>query len=819
MSEHKIPIPSRVYNAAVDGHVTGADQIIDDKTGLTLDKVAGGALEEKEYISSSNNGMGRVVLRKNLVEGVNTLTQSMINQANTIYVIQYDFTLSEDITVPENCILQFEGGSIKIGTINSNDIVIVSEKKCFENIKFTGDCIKSKMYVKWWVNKYPTDIYTYTIDNTSEIRDALTCGGRRIVFPSDKYLYITETISIVDDLDIYVDGSVEKYNLTPRLDNNGNVITMNNQKRDVPCIFTKDVITMIDYRFKSNKYKYQLYIGALNLVCLKSFIDLSDKDVPILKVSAIDGTPIWGLEIFANISAPDRRLIIDDIPNHYVTYTGIEVHAGDNSDNEYVSHVRLYGYILHTYNAYRFTTDGAWFTDAQIWGDTYCVIGLNSNYGTPLDIFGTHQPLASFVNNSGTAYFKSPWIKLYGFVWDADNKTQVEPGYYLYTAKRNVIADGKGGIYNKVQNIWEDNYPAQHVEGYVYNYRRPKIKHYNALRLAMFKGSQNTKAFPLLSYTLNGTSIFTYANGNNTIKLYNHDELFPREFTSNGNTSWISNIIGSNARIAGITADSVELKCSFVINTYYRTGTILVIGTHEPSGMSIKLTVETDTVEDMNSSNKQVLVSNESVATVYYQDRINTINLAEYGSWQQFVKVELTFTYDKQVSNLILPMPIIGLIGNDIGIIPEDCPFRDDIGLPYIDSEERLGAKAISPEGYPMVWTGSYWQRYDGKTFSNYGYLTYLTPKPGSTSKGGYFLSEELQRPVYWNGTKWVDSDGYTPCYNHGTTARRTQTGILNPYSKLTADDKGFRYFDEDLGYPVYWTGTSWIKADGTTVS
>ena len=97
MSEHISPIPSRIYNAAVGGHVAGADQIIDDKTGLTLDKVAGGALEEKEYTSGSNNGMGRVVLRKNLVEGVNTLTQSMINKNNTIYVIQYDFILDEDI--------------------------------------------------------------------------------------------------------------------------------------------------------------------------------------------------------------------------------------------------------------------------------------------------------------------------------------------------------------------------------------------------------------------------------------------------------------------------------------------------------------------------------------------------------------------------------------------------------------------------------------------------------------------------------------------------------------------------------------------------
>lgn len=57
------------------------------------------------------NGMGRVVLKKNMVSGVNTLTQAMISATNTIYVIQYDFVLGEDIIVPENCVLEFEGGS------------------------------------------------------------------------------------------------------------------------------------------------------------------------------------------------------------------------------------------------------------------------------------------------------------------------------------------------------------------------------------------------------------------------------------------------------------------------------------------------------------------------------------------------------------------------------------------------------------------------------------------------------------------------------------------------------------------------------------
>lgn len=68
--------------------------------------------KDKKYDPLTYNGMGRVILRKNLINGVNTLTQSMINKSNTIYIIQYDFTLSENITVPANCVLKFDGGSI-----------------------------------------------------------------------------------------------------------------------------------------------------------------------------------------------------------------------------------------------------------------------------------------------------------------------------------------------------------------------------------------------------------------------------------------------------------------------------------------------------------------------------------------------------------------------------------------------------------------------------------------------------------------------------------------------------------------------------------
>ena len=80
----------------------------------------------KTYNPGNYSGMGRVILRKNMVNGVNVLTQEMINQANTIYEIRYDFDLNgQTITIPDNCILLFEGGKVTTGVLNLTNTNIV----------------------------------------------------------------------------------------------------------------------------------------------------------------------------------------------------------------------------------------------------------------------------------------------------------------------------------------------------------------------------------------------------------------------------------------------------------------------------------------------------------------------------------------------------------------------------------------------------------------------------------------------------------------------------------------------------------------------
>ena len=84
------------------------------------------SLKDKLYDPTNFSGMGTKIIRKNIIEvaqedgtikRINYLSQDEFNSENTIYIIKYDFTLNENITIPANCVLKFDGGSISNGTL------------------------------------------------------------------------------------------------------------------------------------------------------------------------------------------------------------------------------------------------------------------------------------------------------------------------------------------------------------------------------------------------------------------------------------------------------------------------------------------------------------------------------------------------------------------------------------------------------------------------------------------------------------------------------------------------------------------------------
>ena len=127
----------------------------------------------KAYDASAFSGLGRVYLRKNIVTsgGVdkNVLTQAMMNTANTIYHIQYDYDLNgQTITLPAGCVLEFDGGSIGNGTIIFNGTIIKADGIAFKsNITIsTSSTLAGGVKVGWFAGVENDSVKLNTLLNS-----------------------------------------------------------------------------------------------------------------------------------------------------------------------------------------------------------------------------------------------------------------------------------------------------------------------------------------------------------------------------------------------------------------------------------------------------------------------------------------------------------------------------------------------------------------------------------------------------------------------------------------------------------------------------
>lgn len=133
--------------ATLTGTYTYQDAIADEEDITQETNVL--KFKDKLYEPTNYSGLGRVYLRKNIVEGVNRLSQDMINTPNTIYHIQYDYNLnSETINVPENCVLLFEGGSISNGILNFINTTLGGSINL--NVEVVGNLTNRTLKPEWF---------------------------------------------------------------------------------------------------------------------------------------------------------------------------------------------------------------------------------------------------------------------------------------------------------------------------------------------------------------------------------------------------------------------------------------------------------------------------------------------------------------------------------------------------------------------------------------------------------------------------------------------------------------------------------------------
>lgn len=105
-------------------------------------------LKDREYKEAEFSGKGYKILRKNWMDNVNLLEQSMINEANTVYELRYLFYLNgKTITMPANSVLYLNGGQINNGTIQLNETLVKGIHKLsdFGTATITGTFAKGQL--------------------------------------------------------------------------------------------------------------------------------------------------------------------------------------------------------------------------------------------------------------------------------------------------------------------------------------------------------------------------------------------------------------------------------------------------------------------------------------------------------------------------------------------------------------------------------------------------------------------------------------------------------------------------------------------------
>lgn len=187
--------------------------------------------KNKSYFHENFSGLGRVFLRKNIVNGENVLTQAMMSESNTIYIIQYDYTLGEDITIPANCVLEFDGGSLSNSSGNNYTIT-------YDNTLITGNIIFNSIHCLGTLKnkeikpRYYSDDLTYGLNKalhenlnksyTILIDENITLNSNLVIENNSQYNHFVTILGIGE---ITID--IRNYQIRGAIDTENNIFPGN----------------------------------------------------------------------------------------------------------------------------------------------------------------------------------------------------------------------------------------------------------------------------------------------------------------------------------------------------------------------------------------------------------------------------------------------------------------------------------------------------------------------------------------------------------------------------------------------------------------
>lgn len=166
------------------------DVVVSGST-IKLTRKFGGDVAASTYYAAAE-GMKLTVEDSVKTVRRNLITPIMISKANTIYEIRYDFDLNGgEIEVPDNCVLKFEGGSFRNGKVTGKNTLLkaVSDYYICKDITLYGNFNNRYFNVTWFGLKHDSII------NNLQLND--------VILKTDNSLQFDKLINSIINLQSY----------------------------------------------------------------------------------------------------------------------------------------------------------------------------------------------------------------------------------------------------------------------------------------------------------------------------------------------------------------------------------------------------------------------------------------------------------------------------------------------------------------------------------------------------------------------------------------------------------------------------------------
>lgn len=794
--------------------------------------------KNRAYNEANASGKGYKILRKywKTVDGVrkNILTQDMINDANTIYEIRYDFDLNgAEIQIKEGCVLNFVGGSFNNGKINGNMTKVVgSNYEIFKGgysywtsylLNNSGPFFKENrtekyiggIYIKGtWDNSFVGSNWCGLLsvdknkDCSRRINNHLLLYGenRHKEIPKNEYyIYGTiitnnvsfnnSTLIVIDDYSLVTDETIEipAGTIRHKLLSNYGQLCVNKDNS-----YLKDV-TVIGNQSKRNE-TYSDF-GSVGVV---SLLDITGNSILINNIQLSDCFQC------AITTGKVSNLTIDNLLVSNIGEHGLYLHSEDgfvnifNSTFVNVSSDKSIEEVRGSSAVIKFSD----YKDVATYDNTLvflknCIINITHDlpnafcYGNLPHVLklygckffgncrellqqGTFQSKVIFKDCSNVPYIRSETATLYTQGYNTIFKCQP---FDIYEAE-NCIFDIPTS--SSVSVLSEDCKNISHVRC---KYKQTKIG------VSQITLKENIE-LQITDCTIIDEADDTARNTpfifckNLSILKINNCYLKPTY-------RYLIKTNSNKIYIQGLHIEpTVWNRAVFDIQN---CTTLIANDIH--AYCDDNLFAAPPIMEDFSIQNINIDYTSNKY-NPYYNEHIINVRSG------QIVVIPATVYFAKNITNLsdFVKVEPLGNIYNNVTYSVTNATAQNNatIKIEFNDREERTFKVTVDLRMFPNPMNATIIQNYITKGDTN------SRPKLQKICSGFQYYDTTLKKYIVWNGTEWV--------YNNGYSADYITKGMTSERPTLTNADDGFEYYDTILMKKILWNGIAWVNVDGTAL-